>query len=1109
MKCPDCNVELTRTGKFWRCPEHGVVRAPQPPGFPAADSRSRCVFISYAWKDALKFAKRLASDLRKRGGYEVWMDLQGIEHGGLWEVRIEQGIRAASVVVAVLTRHSVREQSVCRDEVVFAINEGKPVVPLRVDPDPKVKPPLLLARRNWIDFTHDYGQSLAALLRYLAGDQEALLPPLLPTVTGVVPLDFSLEIARFSAGFTGRKWLSREIDTWLANPKGRALVIHFCTQRNTRTLHPFEFVASLVGQLYTQLPGYAQAVEPRQPHVGRPLAADAFRELIVEPTRSMPAPVRPRLIIVDSLDEAASQHGETVVDVLVKQAIDLPAWLRIIATSRPEKPILRRIQRLSPFPLQAERPENLDDLSAYIRQRLADASLATRVGADAGAVARRLEELSDGNFLYATGALEALEDGTFTVADLGRLTPGLTDFYATTFAKRFPDVEVYERDYLPILRALSVACGPIPVPLLRRVVGGSSEAVNRRLADMEPYLRVVGQGDAAQYALFHNSLREWLTDSDAAGQYWCDPASGHSCMAGACWSEYEQAAGDVSSYMLRHVSTHLGAVGRWKNIAALLGDPQFIRARREAGLTREVIADVATAVHREMFTRALALALLEAYADMGDSDRQQLRGSLNECFGRYAQWPVPLRKTLEASRSLHVVFFLGDTYTMENRQDEALRVFSRIRGSARSPDPEVFCATQIRRAYVLEQQDRIAPALRVLGSLGLDRAEAEKRYGIYYWWALYILGIVLRHAGRFLEAHRVLTRVDECSQRPGLRVSALHQLGVLDLELGNLPAAEEKFQRCASMRGQEPYDHRRAYEHRRLGQVYAMTGRSDEALAAFQESIDISTRCANPRYTQLTEQDLRKFITAPARIAEERPAEAALQALAARFGIVKAHEGGIEDAFRALDGRGVSYLDVLDERTARRTGRVVRWDVAHSLGIWHGTVMVLVADCRGRIVLQRRGEQDSRGRWDISVSGHLAVGEPDCVGAVRETLEELGLALMPEQLQRVGRSLQFRKVGSPLVDGDGHENAFSYRYRTSRDNRERATLFVVCLEKGQEAGLSLRGTGATLAARWRPFEEAIEHARRSPRQFASAFKQILHPEIIRRIQAAIGMNARR
>jgi hypothetical protein len=65
------------------------------------------------------------------------------------------------------------------------------------------------------------------------------------------------------------------------------------------------------------------------------------------------------------------------------------------------------------------------------------------------------------------------------------------------------------------------------------------------------------------------------------------------------------------------------------------------------------------------------------------------------------------------------------------------------------------------------------------------------------------------------------------------------------------------------------------------------------------------------------------------------------------------------------------------------------------------------------------------------------------------------------------------------------------------------------LEKGQEAGLSLRGTGATLAARWRPFEEAIEHARRSPRQFASAFKQILHPEIIRRIQAAIGMNARR
>ena len=108
-----------------------------------------------------------------------------------------------------MTLGALRQDSVCRDEVVFALNEGKSVIPLKLDPSPNLKPTLLLARRNWIDFSTDYESGLQSLLRHFTGDSSALRPPPVPTVTGVVPLDFGPEIARLTADFAGRAWLNR------------------------------------------------------------------------------------------------------------------------------------------------------------------------------------------------------------------------------------------------------------------------------------------------------------------------------------------------------------------------------------------------------------------------------------------------------------------------------------------------------------------------------------------------------------------------------------------------------------------------------------------------------------------------------------------------------------------------------------------------------------------------------------------------------------------------------------------------------------------------------------------------------------------------------------
>jgi hypothetical protein len=69
-----------------------------------------------------------------------------IEKGGLWEVRLKEGIRSAAVLAAVITPYVLREESVCRDEVVFALDEGKSIIPLRLDSSPNLKSAALLCQ---------------------------------------------------------------------------------------------------------------------------------------------------------------------------------------------------------------------------------------------------------------------------------------------------------------------------------------------------------------------------------------------------------------------------------------------------------------------------------------------------------------------------------------------------------------------------------------------------------------------------------------------------------------------------------------------------------------------------------------------------------------------------------------------------------------------------------------------------------------------------------------------------------------------------------------------------------------------------------------------------
>lgn len=97
------------------------------------------------------------------------------------------------------------------------------------------------------------------------------------------------------------------------------------------------------------------------------------------------------------------------------------------------------------------------------------------------------------------------------------------------------------------------------------------------------------------------------------------------------------------------------------------------------------------------------------------------------------------------------------------------------------------------------------------------------------------------------------------------------------------------------------------------------------------------------------------------------------------------------------------YIDILTESGAP-TGKIALKDEAHRNGWYHNTIHLWLYTAKGEILLQQRSHKKSIYPllWDVSAAGHVDAGESLINAAIRETQEELGLHLLPENLTKIG-----------------------------------------------------------------------------------------------------------
>lgn len=97
------------------------------------------------------------------------------------------------------------------------------------------------------------------------------------------------------------------------------------------------------------------------------------------------------------------------------------------------------------------------------------------------------------------------------------------------------------------------------------------------------------------------------------------------------------------------------------------------------------------------------------------------------------------------------------------------------------------------------------------------------------------------------------------------------------------------------------------------------------------------------------------------------------------------------------------YIDIVSE-TGEPTGTIALKSEAHKNGWWHNTIHVWLYTKTGKILLQQRSHKKNIFPllWDVSAAGHIDAGESFLNAAIRETHEELGLILNPEDLTKIG-----------------------------------------------------------------------------------------------------------
>ena len=325
----------------------------------------------------------------------------------------------------------------------------------------------------------------------------------------------------------------------------RIIGYHLCKYSDKATQDPGLFVRNLVDLIARRIPEYGMLIY-NSSFIPRVLQTsclrdpyDCFEQAIAIPLRQVKTERQYYFIIIDALDECASDSAGTSLVQFVKDSYNrLPKWVRLVMTSRNDSAVLIHFDSFPKVHLSSSDARNLQDIEIFIASKLFEdtpflerAKVILGLGSsdEVTYLTNKLLTQSEGNFLFAKLMLQYGKDDWHNQADLNKLPKTVGEQYERYLRRAYGSREKI-RPALAILEILVATFEPLTAKHIFDVLR-IQEKIDFEydfVYALKGLSHFVTYGEDNTITLFHQTFREWLTSKDNLGSpYYVSKGRGH------------------------------------------------------------------------------------------------------------------------------------------------------------------------------------------------------------------------------------------------------------------------------------------------------------------------------------------------------------------------------------------------------------------------------------------------------------------------------------------------------------------------------------------------------------------------------------------------------
>ena len=334
----------------------------------------------------------------------------------------------------------------------------------------------------------------------------------------------------------GKSVLSAKICE-LYEESGLLAACHFCHFKTSDCRDPHKILQSLARQMCDNLDGFRDNLtETLSQEHSRDSLSGAFRVLLNNPLQDLDR-ADPMLIVVDALDESKTADKSEFLGLISEEFSQLPKWMKIFITSRPELQVGKKLKHLNPLEILPNDKHQEHDIRQFIKYCLPKVSMPC---------VESLVNKCEGSFLYAYYLVNELIKRLDIDQDIevSYVSKGIAGFYEKQFERLKSELTSYDEQaskvgiFKSFVNVVAATMGPLPFKILFTCIGLSNleykirEAIVGIMSEILPVYHDC-------LTVFHKSLVDWLTlDGYEEHAYAADVADGYKRLWRACKKVY-------------------------------------------------------------------------------------------------------------------------------------------------------------------------------------------------------------------------------------------------------------------------------------------------------------------------------------------------------------------------------------------------------------------------------------------------------------------------------------------------------------------------------------------------------------------------------------------